>query len=319
MEEPVVEVVTAPDGALADDVERLVAAASSARGAAALGEARLRALRGAADGTGASVLAVTVRVRLGGRLVGYAQIDHEGDRRRSNGEAVVHVGNGHVPDGGTAAVTGRLVTTVLDAFATLGGGRLRWWAGDAGDEDDALAAAHGLILERELRQLRCPLPLPAPTRADEVVPTRPFRVGHDESAWIATNNRAFAGHPEQGAWELATLVAREAEAWFDPDGFRVFEVDGVLAASCWTKVHVDERPVLGEIYVISVDPAFHGRGLGRALTRAGLDWLAGAGITTGMLYVDGANAAAVSLYASMGFTVHHVDRAYVGEVPGHAR
>ena len=46
--------------------------------------------------------------------------------------------------------------------------------------------------------------------------------------------------------------------------------DGRLAGFCWTKVHDDEEPPLGEIYVIAVDPDFVGRGLGRALTVAGL-------------------------------------------------
>jgi mycothiol synthase len=64
--------------------------------------------------------------------------------------------------------------------------------------------------------------------------------------------------------------------------------------------------------VIGIDPDFQGRGWGRALTEAGLDWLAGQGLTVGMLYVDADNTAAVSLYRSMGFTAHHVDRAYVG-------
>jgi mycothiol synthase len=84
-----------------------------------------------------------------------------------------------------------------------------------------------------------------------------------------------------------------------------------VAASCWTKVHAQADPPMGEIYVISVDPDFHGRGWGRALTRAGLDWLAHRGLTVGMLYVDADNVAATTMYRSMGFVEHHVDRAYL--------
>ena len=66
--------------------------------------------------------------------------------------------------------------------------------------------------------------------------------------------------------------------------------------------------------MIAADPDFEGRGLGRRLVLAGLDWLAAKGLTVGMLYVDAANAGAVHLYEELGFTVQHVDRAYVGDV-----
>ena len=71
---------------------------------------------------------------------------------------------------------------------------------------------------------------------------------------------------------------------------------------------------MGEIYAIAVDPDFPGLGLGTALTVAGLEHLAGRGLTVGMLYVDGGNTGAVTMYEQLGFTIHHTDRAYLGHV-----
>ena len=126
---------------------------------------------------------------------------------------------------------------------------------------------------------------------------------------------AFAAHREQGGWDRETLQQREQEPWFDPDGFLLHERDGRLAGFCWTKLHTDHDPPLGEIYVIAVDPDFHGLGLGKQLTLAGLDSIARRGIAIGMLYVDADNTAAVRLYDRLGFTVHRTDRAYVGDIP----
>jgi len=115
------------------------------------------------------------------------------------------------------------------------------------------------------------------------------------------------------------LEQREQEPWFDPEGLLLaFDADG-LAGSCWTKVHPPRPPqepdALGEIYVIGADPSRHGRGLGRALTAAGLASLAERGITVGMLFVDAANVAAVGLYRALGFVTTRTDRAYERDVP----
>ncbi len=161
-----------------------------------------------------------------------------------------------------------------------------------------LAAALGMTCVRELLQLRRPLPLPPDVRPRDPMPyaARAFVPGRDDEQWLDVNNRAFAWHPEQGGWTLDVLHAKEAEPWFDAEGFLVTELDGRLAGFCWTKIHDDTEPMLGEIFVIAVDPTVQARGLGRFLTIAGLDWLTEQGITEGMLYVESDNDPARALY-----------------------
>jgi mycothiol synthase len=173
-------------------------------------------------------------------------------------------------------------------------------------DHDAAAAAAGLVLVREVLQLRCPLPAAEP----DPIGLRPFRPGIDDDAFLAVNNRAFAWHPDQSGWTPAELRSAEAEPWFDADGFLLHEREGRLAGFCWTKVHPasDDDPALGEIYVIAVDPDFHGLGLGRALTLAGLRHLADQGLRHGMLHVESTNVAARGLYADLGFTPHSSHR-----------
>jgi mycothiol synthase len=212
---------------------------------------------------------------------------------------------------GGAATADDLVRAALGVVADEGGGHVHLWKSKPSAHDDAVAAGNGLARGRDLYQMRRPLPVHG---EPWTLITRPFVVGRDEDAWLAVNNRAFHWHPEQGGWTLDVLREREQQPWFDPSGFLLHERDGRLAGFCWTKVHDEHDPPLGEIYVIAIDPDFAGLGLGRALTLAGLDHLASKGLRIGMLYVDAGNTAAVRLYEKLGFVVDHVDRAYVADV-----
>ncbi len=191
---------------------------------------------------------------------------------------------------------------------------LELWAFGADAKSDRIAVAGGLAVERELWQMRVTLPLDEAVRWPEGIEVRTFEAGRDEDAWVAVNNRSFVDDPDQGGWTRATLAAREAEPWFDPEGFLLAHDAGGLAGFCWTKVHPavppSEPAAVGEIYVIGVDPDRQGLGLGRALTVGGLASLHARGISLGMLFVDSVNRAAVGLYRSLGFEVTRADRAY---------
>ena len=250
--------------------------------------------------------------------VGYAQVTR-GDRSW----ALEFVVDPHHRDD-PCTIGHDLVGAALEVVRQEGGGRVSLWVPKPTPASDQVATSAGLRRNRDLYQMRRPIPVGEPYELD----TRPFAPGRDEHAWLEVNSRAFASHPEQGGWDLDTLKRRESESWFDPNGFLLHERDGRLAGFCWTKVHSGGEhgdhaghrdgpagaPALGEIYVVAVDPDFQGRGLGRALVLAGLDSLAGRGITTGMLYVEASNTGAVRLYEALGFSVDHVDRGYVGDV-----
>ncbi len=247
-----------------------------------------------------------VLARQGAALVGCAMLSPTHD-----GSTAVHV----VVDPTARASAPALGETLLQRAVeeTPAGSPVHLWVMQATEADDERVRAEGFVPERDLLQMRVALPLPTEVvTATRPLHTRPFVPGHDDDAWIETNNRAFAGHPEQGAWSVAQLHERMAADWVELDGFLVADdPDGPgLIGACWTKIHRHSTPVMGEIYVIDVDPRHHGQGWGRSLTVAGLVYLAGRGLKVGMLYTDATNEAAVALYRSLGFTVDHIDRSY---------
>lgn len=239
--------------------------------------------------------------------VGYAQLS-----RGRDSWSVEYVVDPHHRAEEEQAIGTELLRAALAEVGRLGGGHVHLWVPKPRTVQDELLLRLGFSRGRALFQMRRPLPADPPPPE---LRTRPFRPGVDEDAWLELNNRAFDWHPEQGGWTKETLAAREAEPWFDPEGFLLTEEQGRLVGFCWTKVHASADPALGEIYVIATDPDVRGRGLGRALVLAGLAHLAGRGLRVGMLYVDATNAPALRLYQDLGFAVDHVDRAYVIDVP----
>jgi mycothiol synthase len=219
---------------------------------------------------------------------------------------------------------GELLPELLGAadvhVAQHGGGRMVIWlfGADHGDVDGKEAAlrAAGFARERDLFEMRVPLPVDEQPRLPASMTVRTFESGRDEQRWLEVNNRAFANHPEQGGWIESTLARRMAEPWFDPSLFLVAEDDAGMTGFNWCKIHEahHREPALGEIFVIGVDPRAQGTGLGRALAVEGLHRLHGRGVTTGSLFVAAENERAVSLYRSLGFSVHRTDRAYARTV-----
>ncbi len=193
--------------------------------------------------------------------------------------------------------------SIVDLLAADHPGARFWAFGDL-PPAQGLAAATGRTAVRELLIMERPLTdVPQPDPQANVT-LRPYEPA-DADAMVAVNAAAFASHPEQGAMDRADLDRRLV----DPSDI-VLAVDAVsdrVLGFHWTKRHGDG---LGEVYVIGVAPDAAGRGLGRTLLWAGLGHLARSGCHRVILYVEGDNHRAVSLYEASGFVVVHRDVLY---------
>lgn len=280
-------------------IRDLIAAATAVDGVAPVGDQVLREL--AHDRT-RHLLATD-----GGELVGYLNLAPAGGDDPAMAELVVH------PRARRRGIGARLARTGLAA----GGAGTRIWAHGNLEAARALAAALDLKVVRELLQMRRPLTDLPPLRTAEGVRIRTYAGPQDDAEILRVNNAAFAWHPEQGGWTTDEIAERRGEPWFDPEGLfeAVDEHTGALLGFHWTKVHAApsgeiHAPALGEVYVVGVDPAAQGRGLGSVLTLVGLHHLAQRSLPTVLLYVEADNSAAVATYRNLGFEVFSVDAAY---------
>jgi len=316
--------VTAPHwhAALTDDQQRrireLIAAAGEHDGVAPVGEQVLREL-------GASRTRHLL-VGEGTDVLGYLNLTAGADDAAPMAELVV------APRARRRGIGTAMIRAALDSA----GGGTRFWAHGTLPAARSTAGALGLAAVRELLQMRRTLRGLAPPAVqrgsteesrswDRRISTAPLPPGvsirtyagaDDDAELLRVNNAAFSWHPEQGGWTAEDLTQRRAEAWFDPAGLFLAFDGPVLVGFHWTKIHSDKPGAerAGEVYVVGVDPAAQGRGLGRVLTEVGLVYLAErlADVDSPivLLYVEADNTAALRTYEQLGFAVHSVDTAY---------
>ena len=315
------------------DLDRLVAEVTTVDNIRPFSEHVMLHLRHGGDTDVRHVLA-----RIDGRLAGYLHLDVTDRVAGASAELAVSpacrrhgVGRG----------------LVERALALTPDGRLRLWSHGEGNGAASLARSLGFVRSRTLHQMRRSLfaAIPEPTWPAGVH-LRTFLPGLDDAEWLALTARAFVDLPDQGSWGQSDLEVRMREPWFDPQGFLIAverDAAGIdrMVGFHWTKVHGAEshhhdhghdaeqhehdhndgagphahghddghhgHEPIGEVYVVGVDPAAHGRGLGRALTLAGLMHLRSLGLPDAMLYVDADNTSAIALYESLGFTRWDID------------
>ena len=85
-----------------------------------------------------------------------------------------------------------------------------------------------------------------------------------------------------------------------PEGILLISEGQKKVGYCWT-MDDPARKQKGYIRMMGVDPEYRGRGLGRAILVAGIEYLRKRGMTEIELSVDSKNSSAKRLYQSAGF------------------
>ena len=244
------------------------------------------------------------------KVIGYAHLDKTDQVAGPSVELVIQ------PEHRGSGIESELLKAAIDAC----GNKIRLWSHGDLPQARALAESNNFIKVRTVIQMSKDLTEVSPIDCDYQI--RSFLPDLDNKAWLTLNNQAFASHPEQGNWSEADLLIRLNEDWFDEKGFFVAQDQTGLIGFTWTKIHGghshshstgedhhDHAPI-GEIYVTAVSDKYVGKGIGKALTITGLNYLKYQGLNIAMLYVDEDNQAAFNLYKSLGFTESGKDVMY---------
>ena len=127
-----------------------------------------------------------------------------------------------------------------------------------------------------------------------------FRPG-DEERLTQVQNASF-----DGSWGFCPNTVEEVSyragmSVCTPEGILLLTHGDDTAGYCWTFIEGDSQNPVGVIGMIGIVPAYRGRGLGRPILGAGMEYLQSFGAKYIKLDVDGENSAAIGLYTSVGF------------------
>ncbi|MBM4431267.1 MAG: GNAT family N-acetyltransferase, partial [Chloroflexi bacterium] len=220
---------------------------------------------------------------LGGELVGYAELWRRTGLPRTVARVLVH------PDWRRRGLGAALLAQVEMRARTEGGRYLDILVAGEHKAGQGFLEAHGFERVHYGWQMLLPdiRSVPSPTWPSGYS-MRTFVPGQDKRTTVAIENLSF-----QGEWEFVPIELGEVEGFVHSPSFRAEGVlyamhEGQVVGECWNWIDEEQRHMpleerSGSVWCLCVHPQHRGRGLGKALLLAGLQWLRQQGATLATL------------------------------------
>ncbi len=123
----------------------------------------------------------------------------------------------------------------------------------------------------------------------------------DEGRITQVQNAAFGGSWGFAPNTVEEVTHRVGMSISSPKGILFLTHGEETSGYCWTTVQDGSSGSIGCIAMIGVAPSHRGRGLGKPILLAGMDYLQSRGVEYIKLDVDETNGSAIRLYRSVGF------------------
>ncbi len=235
-----------------------------------------------------------------GKIIGFIALTPETFTRRVLVECLVH------PEHRRRGVAGRLLEQATRRATEMKAMLMHVSVDRDNRQARALLSGLGFRMARRFLEMKLELDgtvAAAETSGDLVI--RLMRRGEEEML-TRLQNRAFTG-----TWGYNPNTIEDTAYWLrlcggSPEDVVLVLAENTPAGYCWTRLDCDPAPPghrKGYVFMLGVDPAYRGRGIGRLALKAGLSHLKDKGVRTVELTVDSRNNAAHRLYLAAGFEV----------------
>jgi mycothiol synthase len=185
------------------------------------------------------------------------------------------------------------------------GRALPYWVEAREDDGERLALLerHGYVLDDDYAYVMMSRPLdvaPPPQALPAGFAIRPLAGEGEVDAYVALHRRAFVSMSMTAEWRARTLRTPTYRPALD---LVAVAADGRLAGFCVGWLAPERRA--GQIEPLGVDPAFQGRGLGRALLLEMFSRFAALGAEQALVETETTRSPARRVYEAVGFRPTH--------------